>query len=269
MQATVQGITLLQELNSLSLDRACVDFWEVQSEAGAVGRYVSPHPRLVQFFDGAAMELARPGQEAGVSASVCYIPAEFPTFGVIGTARRLRHLDIHLQADRLVEILGPDAAMDRPHFLPQSPTVLKLGEMLAGECVRPARPAGYASALTEAIVHETFHLASTADNGVGWLAQVTRYVEDNLEEPICLGTLCSIAGMSRTQFSRRFREETGLPPYRWVKRARIARAQEMLQRGTPLAEAACAAGFADQAHFTRSFRDATGMTPGSWLAQYE
>ncbi len=268
MQSDVRGITPVQAVNSLSLDRTCVDFWEVESRAGAVGRYVSPHPRLVQFFDGAMIEMQGPGQGAGVAAAVLFVPAGVPTSATIGTARRMRHLDIHLSADRLAEILGPGTAPDRAFFLKAAPDVLKLGALLAEECRLAARPMGYASALTEAIVHAAFHQSRTASEA-GWLAEVTRYVQEHLEDSICLDTLCRVAGLSRTQLSRRFRAETGMPPYRWVKRARVNRAQELLRQGTPLAEAASAAGFADQAHFTRSFRDATGMTPGAWMAGQE
>jgi AraC-like DNA-binding protein len=41
-------------------------------------------------------------------------------------------------------------------------------------------------------------------------------------------------------------------------------ARHRLRDGTPLAEVALTAGFADQAHFTRMFASAYGLTPGRY-----
>ncbi len=43
-------------------------------------------------------------------------------------------------------------------------------------------------------------------------------------------------------------------------------ARRMIGRGTPLAEAALAAGFADQSHLSRLFKRAYGLTPARWTA---
>ena len=43
---------------------------------------------------------------------------------------------------------------------------------------------------------------------------------------------------------------------------RVARARELLRGGLPLADAAHAVGFADQAHMTRVFKQVYGSTPG-------
>ncbi len=45
---------------------------------------------------------------------------------------------------------------------------------------------------------------------------------------------------------------------------RLDFARSRLRGGTPLADLALAAGFADQAHFTRMFKSAYGMTPGRY-----
>jgi AraC-like DNA-binding protein len=44
------------------------------------------------------------------------------------------------------------------------------------------------------------------------------------------------------------------------------RARALIAAGEPLAEAAAAAGFADQPHLTRHFVRAYGYTPGAWRA---
>ena len=42
----------------------------------------------------------------------------------------------------------------------------------------------------------------------------------------------------------------------------------MIAKGTPLAEAALAGGFADQSHMTRTFVRAYGITPGAYALAF-
>jgi AraC-like DNA-binding protein len=55
---------------------------------------------------------------------------------------------------------------------------------------------------------------------------------------------------------------TGTTPHRYVLRARIERAQELLRMtGLSVAEIAAAVGFAGQSHFCTAFSRETGVTP--------
>jgi AraC-like DNA-binding protein len=74
----------------------------------------------------------------------------------------------------------------------------------------------------------------------------------------------AVAGLSRYELARQFRVLYGTSPYRSSTMRRLDFARGRLRAGTPLAEAAFEAGFADQAHFTRAFRAAYGVTPGRY-----
>jgi AraC-like DNA-binding protein len=74
----------------------------------------------------------------------------------------------------------------------------------------------------------------------------------------------AVAGLGRYDLARQFRAAYGTSPYRYSLMRRLARARTWLGGGMPLAEAALAAGFGDQAHFTRMFRSAFGVTPGRY-----
>jgi AraC-like DNA-binding protein len=74
----------------------------------------------------------------------------------------------------------------------------------------------------------------------------------------------AVTGLSRYELARQFRVRYGTSPYRYSLMRRLDVARSGLRAGTPLADVALAAGFADQAHFTRMFRSAYGVTPGRY-----
>ncbi len=78
--------------------------------------------------------------------------------------------------------------------------------------------------------------------------------------------VASDVGWSRRHLGEQFRAETGLSPTDVRRLARFERSHAMTrQRVQPLADVACACGFADQAHMTREWRDLCGYTPGEWI----
>ena len=58
-------------------------------------------------------------------------------------------------------------------------------------------------------------------------------------------------GVSARTLQRQVKSSTGQGPLFWARLMRLRQALSEAQQGLPLAEAAYAAGFADQAHFTR------------------
>lgn len=84
-------------------------------------------------------------------------------------------------------------------------------------------------------------------------------------DPACaldLEALAQAQGQHRTTLVKQFARRYGLPPQAWLRNWRVARARLLLRNGLPLADAAAAVGFADQAHLTRVFKQVYGSTPG-------
>ncbi len=95
--------------------------------------------------------------------------------------------------------------------------------------------------------------------------RVSDHIAENLEAVITLDDLARIAGYSRFHFARGFRAATGMPPYAFVIRKRIAKACELLgERDLPIGSIATATGFATHAQFSSRFRQVTGLAPSTF-----
>jgi AraC family transcriptional regulator len=97
------------------------------------------------------------------------------------------------------------------------------------------------------------------------LRRVLDYISAHVADEITLADLAGVACLSTFHFTRTFTRAMGIPPHRYVSRARLEKAMADIVAGRlPLAEIASSAGFSSQASFSRAFRRAMGMTPGEY-----
>jgi AraC family transcriptional regulator len=97
------------------------------------------------------------------------------------------------------------------------------------------------------------------------LRRVTEHIQAHLDQDLTLARLSAVLYMSPYHFARLFKGSTGVPPYRFVVRQRIARARGVL--ATPelsIAEISRLVGFRTPSHFTTVFRHVLGITPGAY-----
>jgi AraC family transcriptional regulator len=102
-----------------------------------------------------------------------------------------------------------------------------------------------------------------------WQARcVQGYIAAHLHSKIRMGDLARVTQFKRSKFNRIFNASFGCTPCQYVKRMRVARAQNlMIISSSPLSEIALECGFADQAHFSNCFRSVVGERPATWRAQ--
>jgi len=88
---------------------------------------------------------------------------------------------------------------------------------------------------------------------------------DRLDQPLDLDTLAGHARMSLRTFTRRFREETGMSPGRWLVRQRVELARRLLE-GTdlPIERVAAQAGFGTAASLRQHLHAAVGVAPAAY-----
>nr|WP_314543102.1 GlxA family transcriptional regulator [uncultured Massilia sp.] len=88
------------------------------------------------------------------------------------------------------------------------------------------------------------------------------YARDNLCRPLSLEELADAARLSRRQFSRSFRAETGQTPARAVEHLRVQAARELIETTRqPIEAIARASGFLDPERMRRAFLRAFGHPP--------
>ncbi len=90
------------------------------------------------------------------------------------------------------------------------------------------------------------------------------YAKERLGDPLTVEALAGAASLSPRQFSRVFREETGLSPAKAVERLRLETARTMLETGRhSLDVVARDSGFADRDRMRRAFLRFFGQSPQS------
>ncbi len=91
------------------------------------------------------------------------------------------------------------------------------------------------------------------------------WMEQNLSRELPLPVIARRAAMSTRTLSRRFREQVGATPAAWLARARVRRAQRLLET-TDLAieQVAAEAGFGSAAVMREHFGTVVGTSPLSY-----
>jgi transcriptional regulator GlxA family with amidase domain len=93
-------------------------------------------------------------------------------------------------------------------------------------------------------------------------AATRAWVLSRLGEPLTLEDLAGHARMSVRTFTRRFRQETGLSPQRWLTQQRVALARRLLEStDTPVERVASDAGFGTTASLRQHLHAAIGVAP--------
>ncbi|MFE9929051.1 helix-turn-helix domain-containing protein [Streptomyces sp. NPDC005533] len=97
------------------------------------------------------------------------------------------------------------------------------------------------------------------------VGEVVEWMARHLDEEITVEQLAERAHMSPRTFARRFLQETGTTPYKWVLRQRVLLAQELLEATDATVDAiAGRCGFGNAAALRHHFLRTLGTTPNSF-----
>lgn len=157
-------------------------------------------------------------------------------------------------------------------FAFSDPLGVALTRQILGELYAPSTPERdiYVGALTDALnAHmmrgpanqKMSEIPTTAFSSYR-LHHIMNLILSQPEQEHKLEDLAARAGISPPHFCRVFKKATGVSPHQYVMRARLDRAQTMLEQSDmSIATIAEVLGFTSQSHFTRAFRQFSGEAP--------
>ncbi|MET7606958.1 GlxA family transcriptional regulator [Streptomyces avermitilis] len=97
------------------------------------------------------------------------------------------------------------------------------------------------------------------------VGEVLVWMEQHLDEEVTVEQLAARAHMSPRTFARRFQQETGTTPYRWILRQRVLLAQRLLEVTDETMDAiAGRTGFGNAAALRHQFVRSLGTTPNAY-----
>jgi transcriptional regulator GlxA family with amidase domain len=131
-----------------------------------------------------------------------------------------------------------------------------LGSTIAANTARAAvMPLERSGGQAQFITHEDPEEAES-------MGPLLQWIEQNLEETLSLSQVARHAAMSMRTLSRRFRDQVGLSPAQWIARARIRRAQQLLEAtALPIEQVAERTGFRSASVLREHFGIIVGTSP--------
>ena len=129
----------------------------------------------------------------------------------------------------------------------------------------------YAEIITHKLIRsllglETHQKFASCMNNV---IEAEQYMQENFDRRITVEELAQRCSLSVSHFSRKFKEEYGYPPLRYLLRLRVEKAKKYLKdEDRQITEIALLCGFSDTSHFTECFRKETGVTPTDYRKTY-
>jgi AraC-like DNA-binding protein len=238
-------------------------------------RHVFPRHTHDQFgigviHQGAQKSLSGRGMvEAGPGDAITVNPGEVhdgAPIGDLGRAWRILYFE-----PQVIEAAVHDMSEGGARSFEFSSPVLG-DERLAGRfralfAAMTANDAAAAPVLREELLLILFAALRPKQGGVretvpAAIALAKAMIDDDPAHPVTLAELAETSGLGKYQLLRGFFRVTGFTPHAYLMQRRIDQARRMISRRMPLAEAALAAGFADQSHMNRVFVRRYGVSPG-------
>lgn len=137
----------------------------------------------------------------------------------------------------------------------------RLANTVARRCVVPPfRDGGQAQYIEQPV----------PEQGAASTAATRSWALERLGEPLTLADLAGHARMSLRTFARRFHDEVGLSPGRWLIQQRVARARHLLESSDlTVDQIAGRVGFATGASLRQHLNAAIGVTPQAYRRTFQ
>lgn len=91
--------------------------------------------------------------------------------------------------------------------------------------------------------------------------KIVSYVNEHIFEKLSVSEIAEHFFLSASQFSRVFKEATGVSPWDYILKKRLTAAKEMIRDGVPAQKVSAACGFSDYSVFYRAYIKNFGTPP--------
>jgi transcriptional regulator GlxA family with amidase domain len=163
---------------------------------------------------------------------------------------------LYVDADPVITSAGTAAGIDACLYLVRKEQGSRVANAIARRMVVPPHRDGGQAQFVERPV---------AGPACDTLGDVIEWMERNLDRVVTVEELAGLAAMSPRTFARRFVQETGTTPQRWLIGQRILLAQQLLEETDETVEViADRAGFGNAATFRHHFHAWRATTPNAY-----
>lgn len=108
----------------------------------------------------------------------------------------------------------------------------------------------------------------SVDSHASRIAKSIQQIRASFREPLVVGELAQVAGMSQSSFHEHFKSVTGTSPLQYQKDLRMIEARALLERGVPsVSVAGFEVGYESPTHFSRDYTRKFGCSPKHHLAR--
>ena len=212
-------------------------------------------PAEIYRFDNGDALLAK---NAVTHMDIIFLDIIMPLQSGIDTAKELR------QSDKAVKIIfltsSPEFALDSYEVKAQDYLLKPVDYEEFGACIDHLRISIFERGA-----------ARTDEQEEGrTILQLTRYLQEHLQEEISLNLLADTFHLSAAYISQLFKSEIGVNFLSYLTNIRMERAKKLLvSTDLPIAEVAEKSGYADYRVFAKAFKKAEGATPSQYRRDFE
>ncbi|ANP51155.1 transcriptional regulator GlxA family with amidase domain [Streptomyces griseochromogenes] len=231
---------------------------DLPDEVAAALARIRPDARIVSICT-AAFVLAAAGLLEGRRATTHWQVADL-------FRRRYPHVDLDpdvlfVDDGRILTSAGAASGVDICLHIVRTDHGSELANAVARRCVVPPfRDGGQAQYIEQPV----------PESGAASTAATRAWALERLDEPLTLSDLSRHARMSLRTFARRFHDEVGLSPGRWLIQQRVARARHLLESSDlPVDRIAAEVGFATGASLRQHLHATIGVSPQTYRRTFQ
>ena len=98
---------------------------------------------------------------------------------------------------------------------------------------------------------------------------ILKYMDENLEKPLSLQSICKDMGISQTYLSKQFRKNTGMSFGNHLTQIRMEKAKKLMREVSDIyvKDVANLVGYNDQFYFSKVFRSYAGKSPSEYFTE--